>query len=112
MDQYWRKHGPSEESPARYRPSVVRWTPTDPADTEPTHTGDDSESRFVTLAALSRREREVLRYVPSAMSAAEIGAELYVSVNTVKAHLRSIYRKLGVSRRRDAVIQAHRHGLL
>jgi LuxR family transcriptional regulator, maltose regulon positive regulatory protein len=113
MDHYRRKHGPSEESPARYRPSVVRWTPTaDPADTEPTHTGDGSKSRFVTPAALSRREREVLRYVPSAMSAAEIGAELYVSVNTVKAHLRSIYRKLGVSRRRDAVIQAHRHGLL
>jgi LuxR family maltose regulon positive regulatory protein len=35
-----------------------------------------------------------------------------VSVNTVKAHLRSIYRKLGVSRRRDAVIRAREWGLL
>jgi LuxR family maltose regulon positive regulatory protein len=46
------------------------------------------------------------------LTAAEIGAELYVSVNTVKAHLRSIYRKLGATRRRDAVVQAHRYGFL
>ena len=112
MDHYWRKRGPSEQFPGWYRPPVGRWTPTDPADAEPTQAGDGSESRFATLEALSQREREVLRYVPSVLSAAEIGAELYVSVNTVKAHLRSIYRKLGVSRRREAVIQAHRRGLL
>jgi LuxR family transcriptional regulator, maltose regulon positive regulatory protein len=64
------------------------------------------------MEALTERERKILRYVPSVLSAAEIGAELYVSANTVKAHLRSIYRKFGVNRRRDAVIQAHRHGLL
>jgi LuxR family maltose regulon positive regulatory protein len=73
---------------------------------------DDYWCPHLTLGDLSQREREVLRYVPSVLSAAEIGAELNMSVNTVKAHLRSIYRRLGVSRRRDAVIQAHRHGLL
>jgi LuxR family maltose regulon positive regulatory protein len=55
---------------------------------------------------------EVLRLLPSELTAVEIGAELYVSVNTVKAHMRSIYRKLGVSRRREATIHARNHGLL
>ena len=35
-----------------------------------------------------------------------------MSVNTVKSHLRSIYRKLGVSSRRLAVLAAHEHGML
>jgi DNA-binding NarL/FixJ family response regulator len=74
--------------------------------------GEGGEPSLASLEALSQREVEVLRYVPSVLSAAEIGAELYVSVNTIKAHLRSIYRKLGVSRRREAAIEAERHGLL
>jgi LuxR family maltose regulon positive regulatory protein len=73
---------------------------------------DDYWCPPATLGDLSQREREILRYMPSVLSAAEIGAELNISVNRVKAHLRSIYGKLGVSRRRDAVNQAHRHGLL
>lgn len=46
------------------------------------------------------------------MSTEEIAAELYVSVNTVKTHLRSIYRKLAVSRRSDAVRRARQFHLL
>lgn len=42
----------------------------------------------------------------------EIADSLYVSVNTVKTHLRGIYRKLGVSQRRDAVLVARRRGLI
>lgn len=61
---------------------------------------------------LSQREIEVLRYLPSVLTAGEIGAELCVSVNTVKAHLRSIYRRLGVTRRRDAIVRAYHYGLL
>jgi ATP/maltotriose-dependent transcriptional regulator MalT len=64
------------------------------------------------LDQLSHREMEILRYLPSVLTAGEIGAELCVSVNTVKAHLRSIYRKLGVARRRDAVVRAHQYGIL
>jgi LuxR family maltose regulon positive regulatory protein len=55
------------------------------------------------LEPLSEREEVVLRYLPTLMSNPEIAAELFVSVNTVKTHLKSIYRKLGVSHRREAV---------
>jgi LuxR family maltose regulon positive regulatory protein len=55
---------------------------------------------------LTNRERAVLRYMATALSNAEISAELFISVNTLKTHQRSIYRKLGVSGRRAAV----RHG--
>ena len=43
---------------------------------------------------LSEREREVLRYLPTRLSSREIASELFVSLNTVKTHLRAIYRKL------------------
>jgi LuxR family maltose regulon positive regulatory protein len=46
------------------------------------------------------------------LSLNEIAADLSVSVNTVKSHLRSIYAKFGVSSRRFAVLAAHEHGLL
>jgi LuxR family maltose regulon positive regulatory protein len=61
---------------------------------------------------LSERELEVLRFLPTVLTASEIAAELNVSVNTVKAHLRSIYRKLEASRRREAVVSARERGLL
>jgi LuxR family transcriptional regulator, maltose regulon positive regulatory protein len=59
---------------------------------------------------LSERELEVLRYLPTVLTAAEIATDLHVSVNTVKAHLRSIYRKLDVSRRREAVVRGRELG--
>jgi LuxR family maltose regulon positive regulatory protein len=52
---------------------------------------------------LSEREREVLTHLSELLSTAEIAAEMYLSVNTVKTHLRSIYRKLSVAHRSDAV---------
>ena len=61
---------------------------------------------------LSERELSVLRYLPSRLSNREIGAELYVSQNTVKSHLKTIYRKLDVDRRDDAVRRARQLGLL
>jgi LuxR family maltose regulon positive regulatory protein len=52
---------------------------------------------------LSDRELAVLRLLPSPLSAREIGAELFVSLNTVKTHMKAIYRKLGAASRQDAV---------
>ena len=55
------------------------------------------------LEPLSGRELAVLRFLPTLMSNAEIASEMFVSVNTVKTHLKHIYSKLDVSERRDAV---------
>jgi LuxR family maltose regulon positive regulatory protein len=64
------------------------------------------------LDELSDSELRVLRFLPSNLTAPEIGAELYVSLNTVKTHMRHIYAKLGVHRRTDAVDRARELGLI
>ena len=51
---------------------------------------------------LTRRERRVLRLLSSDLSERDIGHELHVSHNTVHSHVRSIYRKLGISSRAHA----------
>jgi LuxR family maltose regulon positive regulatory protein len=61
---------------------------------------------------LTARETDILRYLPTMFKASEIAADLYVSVNTVKAHLRSMYRKLNAGNRREAVERAKTLGLL
>jgi DNA-binding CsgD family transcriptional regulator len=58
------------------------------------------------LEPLSDREQTILRYLPTTLSNREIAAELFVTTNTVKTHLRAIYRKLDVARRREAVERA------
>jgi LuxR family maltose regulon positive regulatory protein len=64
------------------------------------------------VVPLSEREQVVLRYLSSRLSAGEIADELYVSVNTVKTHIKSIYRKLDTNRRWDAVKRARQLQLL
>ena len=72
-----------------------------------------SSAPLATLVeALTEREHVVLRYLASTMSNAEIAAELYLSVNTVKTHQRMVYRKLGADGRRDAVRRAKQLRLL
>jgi LuxR family maltose regulon positive regulatory protein len=61
---------------------------------------------------LTQRERSVLRLLPTLRSFEEIAQDLTVSPNTVKTHVRAIYTKLGVRRRRDAVTVAVQRGLL
>ena len=51
---------------------------------------------------LSAREQEVLRLLPTRLSTREIADELFISTNTLKFHLRMIYRKLGVTSRAEA----------
>jgi DNA-binding CsgD family transcriptional regulator len=61
---------------------------------------------------LTVSETRVLRYLPTHMGAPEIAAELFLSANTVKTHLRHLYRKLGAHSRREAVQRARAIGLL
>jgi DNA-binding CsgD family transcriptional regulator len=62
--------------------------------------------------ALTVSETRVLRYLPTHLGAPEIAAELFLSANTVKTHLRHLYRKLGAHNRREAVQHARAIGLL
>jgi LuxR family maltose regulon positive regulatory protein len=61
---------------------------------------------------LTPRERELLALLPTHLSNAAMGEQLYLSVNTVKTNLKAVYRKLGASSRADAVDIARRLGLL
>lgn len=76
-------------------------------------------ARHTRLAASSRREvalteaeRNVLAHLDGAASLSQTAAELYISVNTLKTHLRRIYRKLGVSRREEAIERSRLLGLV
>ena len=61
---------------------------------------------------LTPRELEVLSHLPRHQSAREIAAETFISVNTVRSHVKSIYLKLGVTNRTDAIRTARLLGLL
>jgi LuxR family maltose regulon positive regulatory protein len=64
------------------------------------------EDRPVVVERLSEREREVLLHVAEMLNTTEIAAVMYVSGNTVKSHLKSVFRKLGVASRNEAVRRA------
>jgi LuxR family maltose regulon positive regulatory protein len=67
---------------------------------------------IVLVEPLTEREREVLRHVSEMLNTAEVASEMYISVNTVKTHLKSIYRKLAATHRREAVRRARQLGLI
>jgi DNA-binding NarL/FixJ family response regulator len=89
--------------PPRVAPEVLRRLraaePTRPAD------GDGA-------VELSEREHEVLRLIVEGRDNAAIAAELFISPNTVKSHVASIFAKLGVESRLQASVQALRRGLV
>jgi DNA-binding NarL/FixJ family response regulator len=63
------------------------------------------------VAALNDRELQVLRLVAAGLTNQAIAHELYISVNSVKTYIRSAYRKIGVTRRPQAVVWAIHNGL-
>jgi LuxR family transcriptional regulator, maltose regulon positive regulatory protein len=85
---------------------------------------DDAETRLGRVAvraaigagalveSLTDRELSILRMLPGSATQREIGAALYLSINTVKAYNKSLYRKLGVGGRQDAVRVARRLELI
>lgn len=64
------------------------------------------------IEPLSERELEILQLIAGGLSNQEIGSQLYLSLNTVKAHTRNIYGKLGVNSRTQAAVKARTLGIL
>ncbi|MFG1622640.1 LuxR C-terminal-related transcriptional regulator [Kribbella sp. NPDC049227] len=67
---------------------------------------------LVVTTSLTSKEHEVLEYLAELLTTEEIASTMYVSVNTVRSHVRSILRKLSASRRNEAVRRAWELGLL
>jgi len=63
------------------------------------------------LDELSEREREVLGLICRGQNDHEMGAALGLSRNTIRNHIASLYRKIGVNRRGAAIIWAREHGI-
>jgi LuxR family transcriptional regulator, maltose regulon positive regulatory protein len=79
----------------------------------PPVTADVPRQAAVTaVEPLTEREREVLRHVSGMLNTAEVASEMYISVNTVKSHLKSIYRKLAAAHRGEAVRRARQLELI
>ena len=72
----------------------------------------EARTRGALVEELTDRELAVLRALRGPLSAREIGAELHLSINTIKTHTKSIYRKLGVATRTEAVTRAHQLDLI
>ena len=70
------------------------------------------QAPILAVETLTEREREVLRHVSGMLSNAELASEMYISVNTVKTHLKHIYRKLATSRRGEAIRRARQLELI
>lgn len=68
--------------------------------------GLDDVSDSSVASALSEREREVLALMALGLSNRQIAHELYLSVDTIKTHVRSVFAKLGVSNRTQAALVA------
>jgi LuxR family transcriptional regulator, maltose regulon positive regulatory protein len=64
------------------------------------------QATTLAIQPLTEREQEVLRHVARLLDTAEIASEMYISINTVKSHMKSIHRKLAATRRSDAVRRA------
>ncbi len=71
----------------------------------------ESATQKALVDPLTDRELTVLRYLTSRLTTREVALELYVSANTVRTHTKAVYRKLGVSSRHDAVVEARRLGI-
>jgi ATP/maltotriose-dependent transcriptional regulator MalT len=71
-----------------------------------------NESQLANEESLTSRELQVLKHLATGKSINQIGAELHISQNTMKTHLRNIYRKMAVDGRKSAVIKAQENFLI
>jgi DNA-binding NarL/FixJ family response regulator len=77
----------------------------------PDRTASDPSASAASAAGLTEREQTLLRALARGLSNKQISEELWITEQTVKFHLRNIYRKLDVANRTGAVTWAHEHGL-
>ena len=110
--------------PVRRSAGPARSSPTSRSPPSRCAACEDAEQRIGRAAArsanragalveeLTDRELSILRRCRGTATQREIGAALFLSVNTVKAYNKSLYRKLGVASRQDAVVAARRLGLI
>jgi LuxR family maltose regulon positive regulatory protein len=78
----------------------------------PAQPGAPDQAEIPVIEPLTKREREVLRHVSLMLNTAEVASEMYLSINTVKSHLKSIYRKLAAAHRGEAVRRARQLELI
>jgi RNA polymerase sigma factor (sigma-70 family) len=78
---------------------------------EASHNSNEANSQKKTLEGLTPREQEVLRHLAAGLSNKEIADDLFISEKTVKSHLNSIFKKLNVTRRLQAILYAINKGL-
>jgi len=98
-----RRKGPPRETRHRILPDYVRQLL---AAFESPHPSGEPSTEPPLLAPLTAREKEVLGLISSGLSNREIAARLFVEVSTVKSYTNSIFRKLGVQSRTQAVAEA------
>ena len=79
---------------------------------EKVDTSKTQSHEFELIEPLSERELEILQLIADGLTNQKIGTKLYLSLNTVKAHTRNIYGKLGVNSRTQAVARARALGLI
>ncbi|WP_432476098.1 response regulator transcription factor [Nocardioides sp. GXQ0305] len=72
---------------------------------------DESCHPEIARSGLTPRQLDVLRLIASGLTNPEIAERLYLTINTVKTYIREGYRKIGATRRSQAVIWAKQHGL-
>ena len=85
-------------------PAVAGRWPSPPAGARGSAVGQVPAHRVNGLPVrLTPREQAVLAYLTTSLTAADIAAELHLSVNTVKTHIAGVYQKLGAGRRKEAV---------
>jgi LuxR family maltose regulon positive regulatory protein len=75
-------------------------------------TAPDRVGAPLIVEPLTEREQEVLRHISRMLSTAEVASEMYISTNTVKTHLKAIFRKLAAAHRGEAVRRARQLELI
>ena len=101
--EFAQRHGTSRETVAYASEITDRWNELRKA---------DGQQPKRTSAALSPREIGIVELIGQGQSNKEIARRLGIAPETVKTHIKSVFTKLGVERRTQAVLRAHSLGLI